>query len=113
MRRSARSTTEDRRFTPEAQKFAWKTKIELIDGKALEELIGSVSVARPTPDGTRKTPACPQCGAEMIERTAKRGGLGKSNRQVIESTTRIDIELGNYRQKLPYVIAGKTKGPLQ
>ena len=63
------------RFTSEAQEFARKTKIELIDGKALEELIGSVSVVRapPEPDAARTRPACPQCGAEMIERTATRG----------------------------------------
>ena len=45
------------RFTSEAQEFARKTKIELIDGKALEELIGSVSVVRapPEPDAARTT----------------------------------------------------------
>ena len=61
------------RFTPEAREFARKTKIELIDGKTLEELIGSLSLVCATPDATRTTPACPQCGTEMIERTAKRG----------------------------------------
>src|SRR5271154_1780493 len=34
------------------------------------------------------------------------------DQQVIESESRIDIDLCNYRQKLPYVIARKTRGPL-
>src|SRR5271163_4365506 len=33
------------------------------------------------------------------------------DQQVIESESRIDIDLCNYRQKLPYVIARKTRGP--
>jgi hypothetical protein len=35
---------------------------------------------------------------------------GKRDQEVIESTTRIDIDLCNYRQKPPYVIARKTRG---
>jgi hypothetical protein len=36
--------------------------------------------------------------------------VGKRDQQVIESTARIAIDLCNYRQKLPYVIARKTRG---
>jgi restriction system protein len=42
------------RFTPEAQEFAGKTKIELVDGKALRDLVGSSSSA-PTAAGTGRS----------------------------------------------------------
>lgn len=52
-------------FTREAREFAEKTNIELIDGKALEALIG--------PAVAQAMPACPRCGATMVLREAKQG----------------------------------------
>jgi restriction system protein len=56
------------RFTAEAQEFARNTAIKLIDGAALEELIGD-----PREQNAEDVPGCPKCGGEMIERTATRG----------------------------------------
>jgi restriction system protein len=63
------------RFTAEAQEFARKTQIELVDGKALEKLLGavSVSVAAPAAEVPQAQLACPKCGGGMIERKATRG----------------------------------------
>lgn len=63
-------------FTREAREFARKTPIELIDGEALEGLIGMVPDA--APDGraetvAQPTPACPTCGGGMMQREATRG----------------------------------------
>ena len=61
------------RFTSEAQEFARKTNIKLIDGKALEELIDD-----PRGQNAEDVPGCPKCGGEMIGRTATRGpSIGK------------------------------------
>jgi restriction system protein len=59
-------------FTREAREFAKGTQIELIDGEALEKLIGCLQ----WPDrrtGPKSIPSCPKCGAAMIEREATRG----------------------------------------
>jgi restriction system protein len=61
------------RFTAEAQEFARKTQIELVDGKALEKLLGAVSIAAPAAEVPQAQPACPKCGGGMIERKATRG----------------------------------------
>jgi restriction system protein len=53
-------------FTREAREFADSCAIELIDGHALDELIGD----RPL---VRSTPLCPHCGTSMVERKAKQG----------------------------------------
>jgi restriction system protein len=65
-------------FTKEARKFAESTKIELIDGKALGELIGNASTAVParipaTYVTRTSPPACPCCGSTMVQREAKQG----------------------------------------
>jgi restriction system protein len=65
-------------FTREAREFAEKTSIELIDGKALAELIGSVPTRGPAPKPAIKetrasAPVCPQCGMAMVRREAKQG----------------------------------------
>lgn len=68
------------RFTKDAQDFAQGTPIELIDGKQLLALLQEVQ--RPVGKETRQAntpavstiqPTCPQCGAAMVRRTAKRG----------------------------------------
>jgi restriction system protein len=71
-------------FTREAREFARTTKIELIDGSALAELIGSnrgqiatghgnaIDGVRVV-DGEKSAPECPRCGTVMVERKAGRG----------------------------------------
>jgi restriction system protein len=63
-------------FTREAREFAKGTSIELIDGDALPQLIGSAASMSPTLVGKaarQSAPACPRCGEEMVEREATRG----------------------------------------
>lgn len=58
-------------FTAEARDFAAGRNITLIDGPALRALIGGV---KPAPAAKQSgVPACPQCGSDMVRRTAKRG----------------------------------------
>jgi restriction system protein len=72
-------------YTQEAREFARHSGIELIDGAGLQRMIESARTPDPFLDpteGRRKTfaaapastpPACPSCGAAMVERIAKRG----------------------------------------
>lgn len=62
-------------FTADAQDFAAGRNITLIDGPALRALIGGVKpVPAPGPAAKQSgVPACPQCGSDMVRRTAKRG----------------------------------------
>jgi restriction system protein len=65
-------------FTRDAWESARKTGIELIDGEALEKLIGPVKVmpAAPATEAEaveESAPACPKCGGDMIQREAARG----------------------------------------
>jgi restriction system protein len=59
-------------FTRDAREFARGTHIELMDGEALEKLIGCVRSSVPS-TGHGTIPSCPKCGAAMIEREAKKG----------------------------------------
>jgi restriction system protein len=65
------------KFTQEAKEFAQNTKIELIDGKAFAELVGSVDVTSSTCESIAPTttppPSCPRCGTAMIRRVAEQG----------------------------------------
>jgi len=65
-------------FTREAREFARNTKVELIDGDALEELIGGFPSSTRAPVSEVKVakqlvPACPRCGTPMVQRVAKQG----------------------------------------
>ena len=65
-------------FSREAREFAESCGIELIDGLALEALIGEIPSRTSTAhSGVAVTaelkPICPQCGTTMIQRTAKKG----------------------------------------
>jgi restriction system protein len=68
-------------FTKDAKAFAAGRNIELMDGKALEELLreGRSAVSRPAGSKseigvtTPKPPVCPKCKVSMVLRTAKRG----------------------------------------
>lgn len=53
------------KFTQEAKEFAQQTRIELIDGKALEKRIGSVAVATSRSESIAQ-PATPSGGADSI-----------------------------------------------
>jgi restriction system protein len=67
-------------FTKEAREFAAKTKIALIDGDSLGELIGSAATPGPARVSvSTSSPACPECGRLMVKREAKHGKFaGKS-----------------------------------
>jgi restriction system protein len=73
------------RFTLEAQAFAKQSKVSLIDGVALAELIASTRRPQPgvtlanrieptlEPTVEAATPLCPVCASAMVQRVAKRG----------------------------------------
>jgi restriction system protein len=77
------------RFTADAREFAEGRNVELMDGKALFELIRSVrgivrdvpsrdvqGTARIEPEGASSAsaaPPCPRCAGQMVRRTAKKG----------------------------------------
>src|SRR4029077_3097517 len=66
-------------FTPDAVAFAENKPIELVDADSLLHLIrgvqtsGKIVVPPPLPKCDQLTPVCPDCGADMKLRTAKRG----------------------------------------
>ena len=65
-------------FTREAREFAQQSKVELINGQALEEWIDGVRSSRPQPVsdikvGSQSAPSCPRCGTAMVQRVAKQG----------------------------------------
>ncbi len=77
-RASATKLVTTSSFTSEAIAFAEGKPIQLLDGRALLELLQSVQTSpNIVVPGVRErdhlTPDCPQCGAEMVMRTAKRG----------------------------------------
>ena len=63
-------------FTQEARTFAIGKSIDLVEGNQLAELIGKVKHKEPS--NSRKVyenenPICPECGSQMVLRTAKQG----------------------------------------
>jgi len=64
-------------FTPDAVAFAKGKPIELVDGDSLLRLIRGVQtsgrIVLPNGEPKHLTPVCPDCGADMKLRTAKRG----------------------------------------
>jgi restriction system protein len=69
-------------FTREASEFAQRSRIELIDGAQLQQLIGRETdpAASDAPAfspalARSPVPACPGCGKPMVERTAKKGSM--------------------------------------
>lgn len=68
-------------FTTDAIAFAERNSIQLINGEELIRLICSVQTPNafeqskvPAPSSSVELQTCPQCGASMVLRTAKRGG---------------------------------------
>ena len=67
------------RFTRDAIAFAQGRNIELLDGEALEKLLGTAKNFGGVPPIAAanaimtSTPACPRCNAPMVPRMAKRG----------------------------------------
>jgi restriction system protein len=65
-------------FSREAREFADSCGIKLIDGPALEELVGGTPSRKSAADSGAAVvapfaPACPRCGLSMVERKAKQG----------------------------------------
>lgn len=60
-------------FTEDAQSFAKGRNIELMDGRALTEMIGKVRASLPIPPPITDTPTCPLCRSVMVKRMAKQG----------------------------------------
>ena len=65
-------------FTPDALAFAKGNPVTMIDGAKLWNMVAAVqaepSEANTMPTATAPaTPECPQCGGEMVQRTAKKG----------------------------------------
>lgn len=60
-------------FTHEARLFAISKPLELVDGKRLAALVGGVQ-KKGVPIGPIAQPkTCPECGAQMVKRVARRG----------------------------------------
>ena len=76
------------RFTADAQAFAARCSIDLIDGARLNQMIGAVTTGAKEIPAQQRAPAavrvptiapisalaCPRCGGTMVRRTARRGG---------------------------------------
>lgn len=74
-------------FTKEARDLAEASRIRLIDGDALRQILGSASsnaalapvpaaaaaVAAAAPRPASAAPSCPKCGGAMVDRVAKQG----------------------------------------
>lgn len=59
------------RFTQEAQDFALKAAVRLIDGPELLRMFREVQT--PSPKSVPALPVCPKCQSEMVLRTATKG----------------------------------------
>ena len=73
------------RFTEDATAFASGRNVQLVDGPKLFAMIKQAKQAMTAakPEGSKRpmaqssgsvSPSCPQCGAEMVRRTARKGG---------------------------------------
>jgi restriction system protein len=60
-------------FTQEAKNFGADKPIDLVDGTRLLQLIGNVQKQGTTLPRPASANVCPQCGAELVLRTAQRG----------------------------------------
>jgi restriction system protein len=60
-------------FTHEARLFAINQPIELVDGKRLAALVGGIQTKGVPAGGIAQAKTCPECGAQMIKRVARKG----------------------------------------
>jgi restriction system protein len=60
-------------FTHEARLFAISKPIELVDGKKLAALVGDVRRKGVPAEPVAERKTCPDCGAQMVKRIARRG----------------------------------------
>jgi restriction system protein len=60
-------------FTHEARLFAINKPIELVDGRGLSVLVGDIQRKGVPTESNTETKACPECGARMVKRVARRG----------------------------------------
>ena len=60
-------------FTQEAKNFAASKPIDLVDGTQLLQLIGNVQKQGATSPKPASGNVCPECGGEMVLRTAQKG----------------------------------------
>jgi restriction system protein len=60
-------------FTHEARLFAINKPIELVDGRGLAALVGHVQRKGVATESMTETRTCPECGAQMVKRVARRG----------------------------------------
>jgi restriction system protein len=64
-------------YTGDAERFADKVGMTLIDGEQLLKIIGAGLAGESLPRSASRDsdiPTCPACGQEMVRRTARRGG---------------------------------------
>lgn len=77
-------------FSADARSFARSVPVRLIDGRELNELIDSVRnsshVEKPTASSHPTSGLCPECGATMIMRIARRGAVLGRNSGGVAST---------------------------
>lgn len=61
-------------FTQEAKNFAANKPIDLVEGSQLVEFVKNVQGDRKiSPTDSKKSVVCPECGSEMVLRTARKG----------------------------------------
>jgi restriction system protein len=60
-------------FTEEAKEFGVDKPIDLVDGTQLLQLVADIQEQGSTSAKLALANACPQCGAELVVRTAQRG----------------------------------------
>ena len=60
-------------YTGEAQSFAAKSGIELVDGEALRVLLAEVKGQPERRSAPPTVNVCPRCGSDLIRRVARRG----------------------------------------
>ena len=66
------------RYTADAQAFAAKNRMTLVDGEQLLKIIrvglDGAPLVLPEPP-LLQAPSCPECSSDMVRRTAQRGAL--------------------------------------
>jgi len=84
-------------FTREARAFARKTRIELIDGEALADLIEAVrhGVTNDPIDDAKSAPTCPKCGGGMARKVAGQGQFKEASILELRYIPPVSREIGH------------------